>query len=154
MQKKFFEKALYIAKKFCSKSEKCSSDVLKKLNYYNISNNQKLRIIEELKKEKFIDEERYTKAYVHDKFKFNKWGKIKIFYALKNKNISEALIYKHLENIDMDDYIKTLAEIIGQKKSVSKVDDPHKLKASIIRFASGRGFEYDLITKLIEDDQS
>lgn len=149
---KNLDKLVYIAKKFCSKGEKCSFDVMQKLDHYKISHEQKLIIIEELKKEKFLDEDRYTKAYVNDKFKFNKWGKVKIFHALKNKNINESLINKYIEAINTDDYLQTLKELLLQKRStIKKEADPHKIKASLVRFASGRGFEYELIMNALKD---
>ncbi len=147
----YYDKVLNIAKRFCGKSEKCSFDVLKKLEYYKITPQQKRKIIKNLEKEGFIDEKRYVKAFVNDRFKFNKWGKIKISHALRIKNISEEIINKFLNTINDNEYKLTLSELVEQKNSQLKEKDNYKRKASLFRFATSRGFEYDLIGKVLDE---
>ena len=48
----------------CSRSEQCSPDIRKKITALGLKENETEEIIEKLKKEKFIDDERYVKAYV------------------------------------------------------------------------------------------
>ncbi len=151
MENSYYNKILNSLRRFCGKSEKCSFDVLKKLEYYNLSEQQKHKIIETLKKEKFIDEERYAKAFVNDKIKFNKWGKIKIYYGLKLKKIPEKIINKYLDNINENEYIQVLTELIEHKNSTINEEDPYKKKSALYRFATSKGFEYDVIEKIIRE---
>ncbi|MDD2636043.1 MAG: regulatory protein RecX [Bacteroidales bacterium] len=145
-------KVLHKAQAMCSKSEKCKSDITKYLQKYDLSEKDIDLIIKKLIEEKFIDDSRYVRFYVNDKLKFNKWGKIKIRYSLRQKQIEEHIINDSLQQIDDDIYIETLKTIIEQKsKSIKKPNDKIKRKSALLRFATSRGFEYSLIMKIIND---
>lgn len=58
------------------------------------------RIIARLLKERFIDESRYTRFFVNDKLRFNKWGRVKIGYELYKKNIPSPIREESLAAID------------------------------------------------------
>jgi regulatory protein len=146
-----YKKALDAACKYCSKGEKSRADVIKKLEYYNLSPEQASLIIEKLKKESFIDEQRYSEAFVNDKIRFNKWGRIKIRQALRLKLVPENIIEESLKNIDKIEYKKILISIINQKQKQIKHKEIDKIKASLIRFAAGRGFEFDRIMEVLEE---
>src|SRR5690554_3230666 len=88
----------------CSRSEQCSTDIHKKITVAGLSNEEADEIIEKLKAEKFIDDVRYIRSYVSDKFKFNKWGKVKIRHYLKMKSFPDELIQTGLDEIDAGKY--------------------------------------------------
>ena len=88
----------------CSRSEQCSADIRKKIMAYEIVDEIVDEIISKLIEEKFIDDERYVRAYVNDKFKINKWGKVKMRHYLLAKGLSDEVIQKGLENIDEEKY--------------------------------------------------
>ena len=85
----------------CSRSEQCSADIRRKMITYDLVNEVVEEIIEKLKKEKFLDDQRYVKSYISDKFRLNKWGKIKMKYYLKIINTifsQNDRIYFHMKN--------------------------------------------------------
>jgi len=45
------------------------------------------KAIARLVEQKFIDDARFARYFVKDKLKFNKWGRIKIGYALRQKGL-------------------------------------------------------------------
>lgn len=145
-------KLLHKAQAICSKSEKCESDIITYLIKFDLPRNDIDSIIKDLLEEKFIDNSRYANFYVNDKFKFNKWGKTKIRYSLRQKQIDDHIINDALLQIDDDLYMETLKTIMEQKsKSIKKSNDKLKTKASIIRFATSRGFEYGLIMNILNE---
>jgi regulatory protein len=129
----------------CSKGEKSSSDIRKKLEEWGLDKYDASAVVEELKREKFIDDERYIKAYVNDKFKFEKWGRIKIRFQLKQKGLSDDLIRVGLNEIDEEKYIKLLLQTMRDKAKTIKSGDKYEKMAKIIRFAQNRGFEPEYI---------
>lgn len=133
----------------CSKCEKCTDDVKQKLNDWDISATETAEIIDILQKEQFINDERYAAFYVRDKFRFNKWGRIKISYMLKSKNISPQLIKKSLDEISEKDYTETLGTLLREKSKSIKTDDEYERKSKLIRFAQSRGFEFEVIEKVM-----
>ncbi len=134
----------------CSRQEKCCSDIRKKLRDWNLSYDDQDEIIQTLIDEKFINEERYTNFYVRDKFRFNKWGKIKISHHLKQKQIPDHLIENALDQINEEDYKESLDDILSHKIKSIKEDDPYQLRAKLYRFAQSRGFESHLALQFID----
>ncbi len=135
----------------CARQEKCIFDIQKKLKDWEISSSDITAIIDQLIKEKFIDEERFVRVYVKDKFLFNSWGKIKIRYQLKAKNIYGNLVESALGEIDEEQYYNRLLDLLSKKNDKIKESDVYKKKASLVRFAASRGFEPHLIYNAIDD---
>lgn len=145
-----YKSALSKVQYLCSKEEKCCSDIRKKLQSWHLASEDLNRIIQSLVADKFIDETRYTGFYVRDKFRFNKWGKIKIAYQLKQKQIPEAIVLNALDEISQQEYENRLFEILHKKMKTMREKVPCKLKSKLYRFAKSKGFESDLILKGIE----
>jgi regulatory protein len=105
-------------------------------------------VVAEMISEGFINEERYAKLYAGGKFRLKKWGKEKIKYALKSKNISDYCIKKGLEEIDDTDYRQTLEEIFAKKydfySSETELIRLDKVKKYLIQ----KGYEYHLINEI------
>ncbi|WP_291862153.1 regulatory protein RecX [Marinilabilia sp.] len=145
-----YKTALNKASLLCSRQEYCRSDILKKLEKWNLPTEETERILQKLMAEKFLDEERYTTFYVRDKFRFNKWGRKKIWWQLRQKGIEQSTISKALEQIDPQEYRNKLQEIIQDKIKQVKNKEPIQQKAAVIRNAVSKGFEYHEILPLVE----
>ena len=98
-------------------------------------------IIARLLKERFIDESRYTRFFVNDKLRFNKWGRVKIGYELYKKNIPSPIREESLAAIDEGEYRSILLDLLKSKKKSTKGKDERDLFNKLLRFAAGRGFE-------------
>ena len=86
MKKQYtFDDLLHKAASYCPISEHCISDVTTKLRAWEVEEFDRKKIIENLIEDDFINEKRYAVAFVRDKFRLNKWGKIKITMALREK---------------------------------------------------------------------
>ena len=147
--------ALLRMQDLCSRTEKCRFDIKEKLKGLGFSADQTEKIINELIKDKFIDDQRFAGFFVRDKFKFKKWGKIKIGYSLKMKKIAPEIIDEALSSIDEDEYRELIINELKKKNSVIKEKNQYKRKAKLFQFAAGRGFEsgliYEAIDKINED---
>ncbi len=135
----------------CGRSEQCSADIRRKIIAYEIMDELVDEIISKLKEEKFLDDERYVKAYISDKFRLNKWGRVKMRYYLKGKGIDDKLIESALNEIDEKLYKDTLIKIMKDK--AKKVKDKTKFEKAgqIIRFAQSRGFEPEIIHRYLPE---
>ena len=143
------EKAIVRLEELCARSEQCTSDARKKLQTWGISSSDAEKIIASLIAKRFIDDERFCQAYVRDKFRFSKWGKRKIMAALMMKRLDRNKIEKALETIDNQDYIDCLQYIISTKAKSMADSDSYDGRTRLFRFAASRGFEPDLISKVI-----
>ena len=142
--------ALNKAAAYCTLCERCISEVSAKLTAWGVPQSEQERIIARLTNEKFIDEERYCRAFVNDKVKFNRWGRIKITAALREKHLPQVHIKEALENIDEEAYMQSLKEVIEIKRREFKGIDEFATQQKIIRHAASRGYEPALIMKTIK----
>ncbi len=136
------------AQNICSKKEMCIFDISKKLRTWEATEIEKEDIIQSLLDDKFIDERRYANAFTNDKFKFNKWGKIKISYHLKQKQIPNKFIQESLSQIDDSEYFMTLKSIL--KLKLISLENKENKKEKLVRFAQSKGYSLDNILKAIE----
>jgi regulatory protein len=147
----FYKSALSRAMALCSKSEYCINDIRTKLHSWSVSEKDTERIISSLVKEKFLDEKRYAGFFVRDKFRFNKWGRIKIAAHLKSKNIPAEIIKDALDSIDNGIYIKTLKELLTEHRKHIKAQNQFDLKGKLMRYGLSKGFESSLLYDLLND---
>ena len=133
---------------YCSRSEHCVLDVLNKLYAAGLGEEESDEIVQCLVEQGYIDEQRYANAFVNDKFRFNKWGKLKITHALRQKKIPTVVIQIALETLDEDAYSHVLLQLIEAKKKTVKGTAAQQ-KAAVMRFAVSRGFELDLVLRLL-----
>ncbi|GHV43649.1 recombinase RecX [Bacteroidia bacterium] len=129
--------------RFCSYQERSTQEVRTKLYAFSTSKSEIEKIIAQLQDEGFINEERYATSFVRGKLRINKWGKIKISQALKQKDITSNIIKAALESIDENEYVETLRSFLYKQKS--RYPDKQKL----VNLALSHGFEYNLIEKFI-----
>ncbi|MCX6277557.1 MAG: regulatory protein RecX [Bacteroidetes bacterium] len=136
---------------FCDYQERCIYDVDQKLRSWKVSPDSIQLIMQRLQEEKFIDEERFARAFVRGKFHINKWGKIKIIVELRRRNIPEKLIKNALNEISADDYLNTIRELALRKKQEIITQKSLNIREKIITFVTGKGFEYNLTEKILTE---
>ena len=141
---------LKICIKKCSFTEQCAGDIKKFLIKKKLKPVDIDRIIDYLVENNFINHNRYAKAFVNDKLKFNKWGKNKIRYMLKTKGIENNVVEKSISEIDIDQYKSILKNIIDKKSASLKYTDKYELNNKIIKYCLAKGFEYNEIIEFVK----
>ena len=144
------KKALLKAQKYCAYQERCHQEVREKLYEWRVLPEVLENTIAELITSNFINEERFAKVYAGGKFRIKKWGRIKIEGKLRSKNISVYCIKKGLEEIDEEDYLKTLREVIEKKARNLDERDDYLRKNKIVRYAIRKGFEQGLVWEVLK----
>ena len=137
--------------KYCSLSERCKLDVIKKLNNLKTHIDQN-KIIDHLIEKNYINEERYALLYCKSKFNLKKWGRIKIAYQLKKKSIPENIINSSLNAITKESYLESIKKIIKKKSESIDEKNIYKKNIKIARYIYQKGYETDLIWKVINDN--
>ena len=136
----------------CAMSEQCCHDMMRKMSRWQMDQEVAEKVVARLVKEGFINEERYARAFVRDKFRYNHWGEVKIKHELKLKGISQKHIEAGLEELDEDENLNALREIIQKKRPSVKGKSDYEIRCKLIRFAVGRGFDMDDIMKVLQID--
>lgn len=140
-----YEQALSRAAALCSGSEHCSSEIRKKLLLWGLSPTQSEKAITFLNEEKYIDSQRFCRAYCLDKFRYNHWGRIKISQMLRLLEMDSTDINEGLDAIPEEEYQEVLQHILEQKNKQLRDSDPYIRKGKLVRHALSRGFETHLI---------
>tara|TARA_B100001175_G_C19238592_1_gene508894 strand:- start:185 stop:649 length:465 start_codon:yes stop_codon:yes gene_type:complete len=135
--------------KYCSFSERCKSDIIKKLYDWKVNKHQK-DIINHLIENNYINEKRYALLYSMGKFNSRKWGKIKISNHLKKKGIKEKDINESINEIPETKYLQALSNLIIKKSQEIKDSDIYNKKSKIARYLFQKGYESNLIWNQIE----
>lgn len=125
----------------CSRSEKCTSEIQEKLKLFGLSAEESEPVVKKLADEKYIDDERFARAFVKDKFRFNHWGKQKIEYMLRAKKINTEILELAFEEIEDEGYADELLKLLTDKAKTVKAKDMYDKRNKLMRFAMGRGFE-------------
>ncbi len=136
----------------CSQKEYCRSEIAQKLRTKGATSAEIEALLDRLETERYIDEARYARAFVSDKFRFDHWGRIKITYSLRQKGIDANTIDDALAQIDDDDYRQSLTDFIASRRRTTKADSSYALNQKIARAAITRGFEPQMVFDALGED--
>ena len=138
----------------CSTTEICLSDIRKKLDATDLTGEERETLIQRLLDEGYVDEARYARAFVRDKFRFSGWGRVKMAQGLRAKQISSTDIKEALNEIDEEDYRRALRDALKAKRRTLRGTSDYETNAKLIRFALSRGYEMALILKEVKMDDT
>jgi len=144
--------ALVKAESYCAYQERAQQEVRDKLYDWGLHHDDVEEVITELIVTNFLNEERFAMSYVSGKFNIKKWGKIKIKQGLKLKRVPEKMIIKALNSIDYDKYLQTILAAAEKKSAVLVENDKYKRKYKLITYLMGKGFESNLISEVLKDN--
>lgn len=131
--------------RYCAYRERATKEVIQKLDSFGLEEPQKTMLVSELRKEGYLDDERFAKLYSGGKFRQKKWGKLKIKRELRLKGISEETIQKGLEEIEGQTYLETLEQLALSKFKDLKETNLYIRKNKVAAFLVSKGYESELV---------
>lgn len=129
----------------CAARELCSADIFKHATMHGLTRIQIEPLLQKLKDEKFVDDTRFARMFVKEKFNLYAWGRMKILAALHAKAIDQQICLVALQEIDQQQYLQTLQNIIQNKARIIKTQDQQTKQVQLIRYAASKGYEKELI---------
>lgn len=142
--------ALAKLRDLCARSEQCSHEVHAKLRGWGVPDAAAAKILLLLKRDRYVDDRRYAMAFARDKVVFNRWGRIKISLAMRQKHLPEELISEAMESIDPDEYRKALIDVLAAKARTLPETVSYEARCKLLRHAASRGFETGVIAQIIK----
>jgi regulatory protein len=136
----------------CARSEHCQYELTEKMRRWKMSDEAQARVMEQLVEERFVDDERYARAFVRDKIRYNKWGRRKVEQALWMKHIDKDIREQVLGEVDDEEYLSVLRPLLKQKRHSIKAASDYELNQKLVKFALSRGFTFDIIRQCISGD--
>jgi regulatory protein len=131
--------------RYCLYRERCTFEVKQKMYDLKVNDKDQEKFLKDLIEEKYLDDQRFIKAYIHTKIYIKRWGKKKIQAELSIKKLDKSYIQKIFLEVDDERYIENL-HYLAEKKWITlhKKTDREK-QASLFRYMAGKGYESDLI---------
>jgi regulatory protein len=145
------EEALQKLKHYCAYQERCHSGVKEKLYSLGVWKKDHDEIIATLIEENYLNEERFAIAFAGGKFRVKQWGRVKIKYELKQKQVSGYSIKKALKQIDEEDYLEVLGKLAKEKYNSLKSEQYLIRKKKTMDYLLQKGFESELIKQMVEE---
>lgn len=143
------EQALSKLQKYCTYQDRCHIEVERKLTEMRIIPQAKEHIIMSLIDGDYLNEERFTLAFVKGKFKIKKWGRIRLKAELEKRKISKYLIESALKQISEKDYLFTFEELANRKANSIKANSILLKKKKLADYLIYRGWESNLVYKKV-----
>ena len=137
----------------CAQAEHCEQEMRDKMKRWELDEMVQNHVINRLTEERFIDNERYARAFVKDKIHYNKWGRRKVQQALWMKRIDTDIQQRVLDEIDEKEYLDELRPLLKQKRKSIKAENDYELNQKLVRFALSRGFTFDIIRQCLNVDE-
>ena len=154
MKKEMTEQEAYLQlAAICAQAEHCEQEMRDKMKRWELDETVQNRIVDRLTKERYIDNERYARAFVKDKIRYNKWGRRKVQQALWMKRIDNDIQQRVLDEIDEKEYLDVLRPLLKQKRKSIKAESDYELNQKLVRFALSRGFTFDIIRQCLDVDE-
>ncbi len=136
----------------CAKAEHCTKELTDRMDRWGIEPDVQAHVVDYLKREKYVDDERYTRFFARDKIRYNKWGRRKVEQALYMKRIPREISAAVLDDIEEEMYLDTLRPLLRQKRKTVKASSDYEMRMKLIRFALQRGFTMNLIEQCLDTD--
>ena len=137
--------------KYCAYQERCVKDVTEKLKTFDISPKDKEEILNYLLDNRFVDNERFTKAFVRGKINQSGWGLNKIRFHLIQKGIDKNLVDEALSQSDKEVYRQRLVEVLKTKAKTVKAENDFERNRKLAAYAMQRGFEACLVWEVLKE---
>jgi regulatory protein len=139
------EQALQKLKHYCGYQERCHSEVKEKLYDLGVWKKEHDEIIASLIEENYLNEERFAIAFAGGKWRIKHWGRVKIKYELKQKQVTEYCIKKAMKEIPEEEYLTVLDKLAKEKYAALKGEQYIIRKKKVLDYLIGKGFEPALI---------
>lgn len=144
------EQALQKLRHYCGYQERCHQEARDKLYSLGLRKPEVEAAIATLIEEDRLNEERFASQFAGGRFRLKSWGKIKIRYELKQKQVSDYCIGKALSAIDEADYQQTLIDQATRKwASLAQEPDPFTRRRKVQDYLLQKGYEPDRIIAAI-----
>ena len=143
------EIALQKLQRYCAFQERCHQEVRQKLYELSVYGDLLEEIVAELISDNFLNEERFARTYARGKFRTRSWGRIRIQQELKQRKVSDYCIRKGMEEIEEEEYLKTLQKVIAKKQAELAGEEQFAARQKTAQYAMRKGFESELIWAIL-----
>lgn len=139
------KRALLAMATLCAKAEYCTSEIEAKLRRRQLAPSQVAEVTRLLRADRYIDDERYARAFTRDKALFARWGRRKIAFALASKGIPADMARRAWEEeTDPEEYLSIARQAwLAKARGIDGADPAGRQR--LWRHMASRGYDTDTI---------
>ena len=147
---------------YCAQAERSPSDLRRRMQRLELAEELQTELLMRLEAEGFVSGERFARAFVHDKHRFNGWGPRRLEHELRRHGIASSVIAAALEELEEetsaeDEEPRVLELLRAKQRSLPAGLERRKAYDRLMRFGLYRGYDYDevreAITQLLDTDE-
>ena len=139
------DQALQKARHYCAYQERCHSEVKEKLYGFGLRKNDVEEALSRLIEDNYLNEERFAVQFAGGRFRLKHWGKVRIRYELKQRQVGEYCIKKALATINEEDYDRALTKLAESEWESLKNEEPFIRRQKVQAWLVRKGYETDRI---------
>lgn len=148
---------------YCAQAERSPSDLRRRMQRLELEEELQAELLTRLEAEGFVSGERFARAFVHDKHRFNGWGPRRLEHELRRHGIASSVIATALEELEEetsaeDEEPRVLQLLRTKQRSLPTGLERRKAYDRLMRFGLYRGYDYDevreAITQLLDTENS
>lgn len=136
---------------FCAYRERSEYEIIQHSRKWQLPAEKIHQFILQLKKEDFLNEQRFAKSFSEGKLRIKGWGKLKVKQALRQKGIKDSLVETSIHDLSEEEYNASLKKNLEKKAATLKKFSVQQQKQKLIQFLLQKGFESDLVWKNVSD---
>lgn len=133
--------------RYCAYQDRCSQEVVTKLRSWQIEEQEQRQVLQILKNDGFLDDERYVQSFIRGKINTKQWGVQKIRLGLLQKGISKDLIDKYIEDINPQQYTDNIQTVL-RKWTQSHGPITQENITKLYRHLMAKGYTYEEIKRV------
>nr|WP_314649003.1 regulatory protein RecX [uncultured Porphyromonas sp.] len=147
---------------YCAQAERSPSDLRRRMQRLQLEEELQTELLTRLEAEGFVSGERFARAFVHDKHRFNGWGPRRLEHELRRHGIASSVIATALGELEdeahaEDEEPRVLQLLRSKQRSLPAGLERRKAYDRLMRFGLYRGYDYDevreAITQLLDTDE-
>lgn len=147
---------------YCAQAERSPSDLRRRMQRLELAEELQAELLMRLEAEGFVSGERFARAFVHDKHRFNGWGPRRLEHELRRHGIASSVIAAALEELEEetsaeDEESRVLELLRAKQRSLPAGLERRKAYDRLMRFGLYRGYDYEevreAITQLLDTDE-
>nr|WP_314772995.1 regulatory protein RecX [uncultured Porphyromonas sp.] len=139
---------------YCAQTERSPSDLRRRMQRLELEEELQAELLTRLEAEGFVSGERFARAFVHDKHRFNGWGPRRLEHELRRHGIASSVIAAALEELEEetsaeDEEPRVLQLLRAKQRSIPAGLERRKAYDRLMRFGLYRGYDYDEVREAI-----
>lgn len=141
----------YLSIKYITKKMRSEKEIEEYLKKKNLSSKIIEKTIKRLKKNNFLNDDLYLKAYINDQINLTNNGPLKIVKNLISLGLEEEKIREFLNNIDGNIWQNKIDKYINKKVSLNSSNSSKMFKLKIMNDLINLGYDKEIVVNVLNN---